>query len=195
VLNHLFKMSEKAPVDVTKLPRLYFNMYIAGVIRNRKDFEAINCDLLYFTLLMKMNQYAKEVYFLRKAKQTEENVKAVYDHLMILRKFVIDFYEIATPRWELIQNELTDPLSSLDELKLEEDPFGDRTTLGAYAEKAAPPKPASDSYDDEPQSPRKKGHVSPPPQSLDELSSSLDDLNLEPTTLSRQASVLPTDHP
>lgn len=111
----------------TPLKKLYFNMYVAAVIRNRQDFEAINTDLLYFTLLMKMNQYAKEVYFARKAKTGDS--EQVMNHLMILRKFTLDFYEIKVPNWKLIQNELEDPLEALDSLPVEEDPFGDKKTL------------------------------------------------------------------
>jgi hypothetical protein len=119
--------------EETPLPKIYFNMYIAGIIRSRPDFEAINGDLLYFTLLMKMNQYAKEVYFLRKAKTNEVNAESVYKHLMILRQFTLDFYEIPTPRWELLQDELLNPLSDLDKLSTEEDPFGDKESLAALA--------------------------------------------------------------
>ena len=115
----------------TPIKKLYFNMYVAAVIRNRQDFEAINTDLLYFTLLMKMNQYAKEVYFTRKAKTGDSEM--VMNHLMILRKFVLDFYEVKAPNWKLIQNELEDPLESLDSLPVEEDPFGDKKTLDALA--------------------------------------------------------------
>lgn len=115
----------------TPLKKLYFNMYVAAVIRNRQDFEAINTDLLYFTLLMKMNQYAKEVYFTRKAKTGDSQM--VMNHLMILRKFTMDFYEIKEPNWRLIQNELEDPLEELDLLPVEEDPFGDKKTLDKLA--------------------------------------------------------------
>ena len=115
----------------TPIKKLYFNMYVAAVIRNRQDFEAINTDLLYFTLLMKMNQYAKEVYFTRKAKTGDSEM--VMNHLMILRKFVLDFYEIKAPNWRLIQNELEDPLEELDSLPVEEDPFGDKKTLDKLA--------------------------------------------------------------
>lgn len=111
----------------TPIKKLYFNMYVAAVIRNRQDFEAINTDLLYFTLLMKMNQYAKEVYFTRKAKTGDSEM--VMNHLMLMRKFVLDFYEIKAPNWKLIQNELEDPLEALDSLPVEEDPFGDKKTL------------------------------------------------------------------
>jgi hypothetical protein len=115
----------------TPLKKLYFNMYVAAVIRNRQDFEAINTDLLYFTLLMKMNQYAKEVYFTRKAKTGDSDM--VMNHLKILRKFTLDFYEIKEPNWRLIQNELEDPLEALDSLPVEEDPFGDKKTLDSLA--------------------------------------------------------------
>jgi hypothetical protein len=181
-------MSETAkpePVDVTKLPKLYFNMYIAGIIRNRADFEAINCDLLYFTLLMKMNQYAKEVYFARKAKTGD--AKAIFDHLEILRKFVLAFYEISAPRWELIQNELEDPLEKLDELKLEEDPFGDASTLGKMASKLSSPPPPTPGAKD----------PSSSFSDTDEVASSLEDLTLDDLdglgvpSLSRQASIRP----
>lgn len=103
----------------TKLPRLYFNEYIAGIIRGRHDFEAINGDLLYFCLLMKMNQYAKEVYFLRKAKKEGIDAEQVFDHLSLLRKFVLDFYEIQSPNYKMIQNELTDPIEDLDRLPVD----------------------------------------------------------------------------
>jgi hypothetical protein len=119
----------KAGEPITPLPKIYFNMFVAGIIRGRRDFEAINCDLLYFTLLMKMNQYAKEVYFLRKSKTGINDLKAVYDHLMILRRFLISFYELPEPNWKLLQNELEDPLELLDSLPLEEDPFGDKKSL------------------------------------------------------------------
>ena len=114
------------------LKKIYFNMYIAGVIRNRPDFEAINCDLLYFCLLMKMNQYAKEVYFLRKStvKAANNDAESVYKHLVILRDFALQFYEIAPPRAALIQNELTDSLEELDKLEVHEDPFGEKKHLG-----------------------------------------------------------------
>jgi hypothetical protein len=115
----------------TPIKKLYFNMYVAAIIRNRQDFEAINTDLLYFTLLMKMNQYAKEVYFTRKAKTGDSEM--VMNHLMLLRKFVLDFYEIKAPNWRLIQNELEDPLEELDSLPVEEDPFGDKKTLDKLA--------------------------------------------------------------
>jgi hypothetical protein len=133
-------MSESSAADKveeTPLPKIYFNIYVAGIIRGRQDFEAINCDLLYFTLLMKMNQYAKEVYFLRKAKTGEVDVKAVYNHLCILRRFVIDFYEIPKPNWNLLQNELEDPLADLDKLELQEDPFGDKKSLEALVESSS----------------------------------------------------------
>ena len=117
------------------IKKIYFNMYIAGVIRQRQDFEAINCDLLYFTLLMKMNQYAKEVYFSRKAKTGEADTKAIFNHLMILRKFTLEFYEVKAPNWKLIQNELEDPLEVLDSLPVEEDPFGDKATLESLTAK------------------------------------------------------------
>jgi hypothetical protein len=115
----------------TPIKKLYFNMYVAAVIRNRQDFEAINTDLLYFTLLMKMNQYAKEVYFTRKAKTGDSEM--VMNHLMILRKFTLDFYEVKAPNWKLIQNELEDPLEALDSLPVEEDPFGDKKILASLS--------------------------------------------------------------
>jgi hypothetical protein len=127
-------MESEVPKE-TPLKKIYFNIYVAGVIRQRHDFEAINCDLLYFTLLMKMNQYAKEVYFVRKAKTGETDAKLIFNHLSILRKFVLDFYEIKPPNWKLIQNELEDSLEVLDSLPVEEDPFGDKKTLDSLASK------------------------------------------------------------
>jgi hypothetical protein len=124
-------MSEETP-----LKKIYFNMYVAGMIRQRQDFEAINTDLLYFTLLMKMNQYAKEVYFARKAKTGESDAKAIMNHLMLLRKFVLDYFEIKAPNWKLLQNELEDPITELDSLPVEEDPFGDKATLESLTAKA-----------------------------------------------------------
>jgi hypothetical protein len=120
----------------TKLPYLYFNEYVAGSIRGRQDFEAINGDLLYFCLLMKMNQYAKEVYFLRKASRPEIDVGQVYEHLKILRKFCLDFYEIPAPNYKMIQNELTDPIERLDSLPV--DGTGKKVEdLGTFAEKCS----------------------------------------------------------
>ena len=103
----------------TKLPRLYFNEYVAGSLRARHDFEAINTDLLYFCLLMKMNQYAKEVYFCRKAKRSEDEIESIYNHLKIMREFILKFYEITAPNPKLIQNELEDPLEALDKLPID----------------------------------------------------------------------------
>ena len=120
---------EKRTIDLGKLPKLYFNMYVAAIVRNRPDCEAINCDLLYFVLLMKMNHYAKEVYFRRKDRAPEKELDAIYGHLTMLRKFIMDFYEIAPPKWQMIQNEREDPLSELDKLPVEEDPFGDKKSL------------------------------------------------------------------
>jgi hypothetical protein len=117
------------------LKKIYFNMYVAGIIRNRPDMEAINTDLLYFCLLMKMNQYAKEVYFLRRSgiSAAIKDVEGVAKHLRMLRDFVLLFYEIPTPRWNLIQDEENDPLDELDKLELQSDPFGEKTPLGKLA--------------------------------------------------------------
>lgn len=117
------------------LKKIYFNMYIAGIIRSRPDMEAINTDLLYFCLLMKMNQYAKEVYFLRKSNISAaiKDAAGVAKHLRMLRDFVMLFYEIPTPRWNLIQDELEDPLEELDKLELQSDPFDEKKPLGALS--------------------------------------------------------------
>lgn len=112
-------------------------MYLAGMIRQRQDCEAVNTDLLYFTLLMKMNQYAKEVYFTRKAKVSEADSNGVMNHLMLLRQFVLSFYEVPAPNWKLIQNELEDPLELLDSLPVEEDPFGDKKELASLVDPLA----------------------------------------------------------
>jgi hypothetical protein len=123
--------------EETPLKKIYFNMYLAGMIRQRQDCEAVNTDLLYFTLLMKMNQYAKEVYFTRKAKVGEADSKGVFDHLMLLRQFTLKFYEVPTPNWKLIQNELEDPLEHLDSLPVEEDPWGDKKQLASLVDPLA----------------------------------------------------------
>jgi hypothetical protein len=120
--------------EETPLKKIYFNMYLAGMIRQRQDCEAVNTDLLYFTLLMKMNQYAKEVYFTRKAKVSAADSKGVFDHLMLLREFTLKFYEVPTPNWKLIQNELQDPLEHLDSLQVEEDPWGDKKELASLVD-------------------------------------------------------------
>lgn len=123
--------------EESPLKKIYFNMYLAGMIRQRQDCEAVNTDLLYFTLLMKMNQYAKEVYFTRKAKVSEADSKGVFNHLMILRKFALDFYEVTAPNWKLIQNELEDSLEHLDSLPVEEDPWGDKKELASLVDPLA----------------------------------------------------------
>ncbi len=125
-------MTEESPVK-----KIYFNMYLAGMIRQRHDCEAVNTDLLYFTLLMKMNQYAKEVYFARKAKTGEEDIKGIYGHLMILRQFTLSFYEVPQPNWKLIQNEKDDLLELLDSLPVEEDPWGDKKELASLIDPLA----------------------------------------------------------
>lgn len=127
-------MSESAEekpreVDLGKLPRIYFNVYVAGMVRNRPEMEAINTDMLYFTLLLKMNMYAKEVYFQRKRNAPKEEIDAINAHLVLLRKFILAFYEIPEPKWHMIQDERNDDLSALDSLKVEEDPWGDKKTL------------------------------------------------------------------
>lgn len=114
--------------------KLYFNEYVAGRIRTRDDFEAINCDLLYFCLLMKINQYAKEVYFLRKAPREGLQAELVHKHLDLLRRFVLDFYEIEEPNWALIQNEFTDPLEDLDRLPVNGVENKNISDLGSLAE-------------------------------------------------------------
>jgi len=123
--------SKKETAQEEPLKKIYFNIYVAGVLRNRPDMEAINTDLLYFCLLMKMNQYAKEVYFLRKTKveAAQKDAHGVYKHLQLMRAFTLQFYEIDAPRWNLIQDELNDPIEELDKLEVQEDPFGDKTLL------------------------------------------------------------------
>jgi hypothetical protein len=119
-------MSKSEEKSELKLPRLYFNEYVAGLLKARPDFEAINLDLLYFCLLMKSNQYAKEVYFLRKANRPKEEVEGVFKHLGLLRNFLLDFYEVPEPNSKLIQNELLDPLEKLDSLPLDGEPLGSK---------------------------------------------------------------------
>ena len=129
------------------LPRLYFNEYVAGKLRTRSDFEAINTDILYFCLLMKSNQYAKEVYFLRKAKRPVDEINSVYNHLELMRTFILTFYEIDAPNSKFIQNEKTDPLELLDKLPLDGTETSTRD-LGSLAREcsvsADPEDPSSD---------------------------------------------------
>lgn len=131
------EQDEKREIDLSKLPRIYFNVYVAGMVRNRPEMEAINTDLLYFTLLLKMNMYAKEVYFQRKRKAPEEEVKAIYNHLQLIRKFILEMYEIPEPKWQMIQNEYEDDLAVLDSLKVEEDPWGDKQSLSSLSSNSA----------------------------------------------------------
>jgi hypothetical protein len=138
-------MSSKAEV---KLPRLYFNEYIAGALRTRSDFEAINTDLLYFCLLMKSNQYAKEVYFLRKAKRPDEEIAAVYNHLTLMRTFILTFYEVDAPNPKFIQNERDDPLELLDKLPLDGTESSTRD-LGSLARECSLPDPETTSVDED----------------------------------------------
>ena len=177
--------SAKKEEPKSPLKKIYFNMYVAGIIRNRPDMEAINTDLLYFCLLMKMNQYAKEVYFLRRSNVNAavKDAEGVAKHLRLLRDFVLTFYEIPTPRWNLIQDEEKDPLDELDKLELQEDPFGEKTRLGEIS---------------------KSQGVSHSASSLDELNSSLGDLKINsddegemsPSPLTRSQSIVPEDfHP
>ena len=161
-------------------------MYVAGIIRNRPDMEAINTDLLYFCLLMKMNQYAKEVYFLRRSgvNAAVKDAEGVAKHLRMLRDFVLTFYEIPTPRWNLIQDEEKDPLDELDKLELQEDPFGEKTRLGEISKSQDAVGSAS---------------------SLDEVNSSLAELKIHsddegemsPSPLTRSQSIVPSEdfHP
>jgi hypothetical protein len=148
--------------------------------------EAINTDLLYFCLLMKMNQYAKEVYFLRRSgvNAAVKDAEGVAKHLRMLRDFVLTFYEIPTPRWNLIQDEEKDPLDELDKLELQEDPFGEKTRLGEISKSQDAVGSAS---------------------SLDEVNSSLAELKIHsddegemsPSPLTRSQSIVPSEdfHP
>jgi hypothetical protein len=175
---------QKKEEPKSPLKKIYFNMYVAGIIRNRPDMEAINTDLLYFCLLMKMNQYAKEVYFLRRSgvNAAVKDAAGVAKHLRILRDFVLTFYEIPTPRWNLIQDEELDPLEELDKLDLQEDPFGEKTQLGHLAMNRDGKDSAS---------------------ALDELNTSLGELKLDsleddegemsPRPLTRTPSLVPQD--
>jgi hypothetical protein len=106
-------------------------MYVAGTLKGRPDMEAINTDLLYFCLLMKLNFYAKEVYFQRKNNSPNDQIEKIYKFVTYLRHFVLDFFEIPYPNWELIQNELEDSLEVLDSLPLQEDNASN--TLGGVA--------------------------------------------------------------
>jgi hypothetical protein len=148
------------------LPRLYFNEYVAGALRTRSDFEAINTDLLYFCLLMKSNQYAKEVYFLRKAKRPDEEISSVYNHLTLMRTFILTFYEIDAPNPKFIQNEKEDPLELLDKLPLDGTETSSRD-LGSLARQCSldsDPEPSNDEDAGE-VSPRKEALPSPDPES------------------------------
>lgn len=122
--------------------KLYFNEYVAGYLKTRSDFEQINTDMLYFCLLMKMNFYAKEVYFQRKKNTPMEHINSLFNHLKIHRKFTLDCFEIPEPNWTLIQNELEDSLAYLDSLPLQDDnPSAPPTQLGSVA--PSEQKPAS----------------------------------------------------
>jgi hypothetical protein len=123
--------------------KLYFNEYVAGRIRTREDFEAINCDLLYFCMLMKMNQYAKEVYFLRKAPRENVQAELVQKHLKLMRRFVLDFYEVEEPNWALIQDEFKDSLEDLDRLPVNGSDDKKVSDLGSLAEQCLPQREVS----------------------------------------------------
>jgi hypothetical protein len=124
---------ERREVDLSKLPKIYFNVYVAGMVRQRSDMEAINTDMLYFTLLLRMNHFAKEVYFQRKRNAPADELELIYRHLMLLRMFTLHYYEIPEPKWQMIQNEKDDDLALLDSLPVEEDPWGDKKTLDQLA--------------------------------------------------------------
>ena len=98
------------------IPKIYFNVYLAGVIKMRPDNELINTDLLYFCLLMKANFFAKETYAMRINNQPEEDVKDIYSRLQRIRQFMMDFFDVPAPNWNLIQNELEDDLEELKRL-------------------------------------------------------------------------------
>ena len=158
-------MSKK---EVT-LPRLYFNEYVAGALRTRSDFEAINTDLLYFCLLMKSNQYAKEVYFLRKANRPDEEIASVYNHLTLMRTFILTFYEIDAPNPKFIQNEKEDPLELLDKLPLDgtESSSRDLGSLARQCSLGPDPEPESSTDEDAGEaSPRKEAVPTPSLESL-----------------------------
>ncbi len=120
---------ERREIDLSKLPKIYFNVYVAGMVRQRSDMEAINTDMLYFTLLLRMNHYAKEVYFQRKRNAPASEIELIYKHLTLIRMFTLQYYEIPEPKWHMIQNEMSDDLKVLDDLPVEEDPWGDKKTL------------------------------------------------------------------
>lgn len=113
---------------------------------------------------MKSNQYAKEVYFLRKASRPQEEVEGVYKHLGLLRKFLLDFYEIPEPNLKLIQNELLDPLEKLDELPLNGNPnaknLGDLARQSSSDPKEGEDLTVSDDSDGE-ASPRRSPSLGP----------------------------------
>jgi len=100
----------------TEIPKIYFNIYVAGVLRERPDYEAVNTDLLYFCLLMKANMLAKEVFTLRMNGAEKDVIKSVADLLTTTRRFMLEFFDVPEPNWKLIQNEETDDLETLRRL-------------------------------------------------------------------------------
>lgn len=99
------------------VPKIYFNVYVAGVLKQRPDHEMVNTDLLYFTLLMKANFFAKEVFALRVHKPEDtEGLTIMHNQLKLIRTFMLDFFDIPEPNWNLIQDELNDDLETLKKL-------------------------------------------------------------------------------
>jgi hypothetical protein len=113
------------------MPKLYFNLYVAARLRERPDYEAINTDLLYFCLLMKANFFAKEVYFQRKKQIPDDQIDKLFGMLTCIRKFMLEFFEIEEPNWDLIQDEAHDSLEELDSLPLKKEET--ETSLGELA--------------------------------------------------------------
>jgi len=126
----------------TEIPKIYFNIYVAGVLRERPDYEAINTDLLYFCLLMKANLLAKEVFTLRLNGAEKEMIVATAKLLQTTRKFMLDFFDIPDPNWSLIQNEELDDLEKLRRLPDPSKPPSVSVSSSASVETAQTPVPA-----------------------------------------------------
>lgn len=95
----------------------YFNQYVLKKVREKPNSapEQIMNDMMFYSIIMRVNQLAKDTFLLRRAGE-KEKAEVIYNFLHIHRKFLLDAFGIEEPDWTKIQNELEDDVEVLNNL-------------------------------------------------------------------------------
>lgn len=95
----------------------YFNQYVLKKVREKplSGPEMIQNDMLFHSLIHRMNQLAKDTLILR-VQGEKEKAEHLYRFLHLHRKFVLVAFGLEEPNWEIIQNEWEDDLQVLQNL-------------------------------------------------------------------------------